>query len=276
MRGHKGEVVEKIVVLGAGQMGQGIAQVALMAGFQVYLYDLSPRALQDAQIFLDRALKKKNQTTENLYPLQDLGQMPEVDLFIEAVTEDFKIKEEIFLSLPNYPNAVYATNTSSISVDDLSQNLAFQDRFIGLHFMNPVAYMKLVEIIPSQKTSPETLKKIESFVGYLDKAYIISENSPGFVVNRLLLPMINEAIDLLSKNVASAEDIDMAMCLGANHPMGPLELADFIGLDTCRSILKVMANDLKNTKYEPVPLLEEMVSNGYLGRKSKKGFYVYE
>ena len=268
--------MEKIVVLGAGQMGQGIAQVALMAGFQVYLYDLSPRALQDAQIFLDRALKKKNQTTENLYPLQDLGQMPEVDLFIEAVTEDFKIKEEIFLSLPNYPNAVYATNTSSISVDDLSQNLAFQDRFIGLHFMNPVAYMKLVEIIPSQKTSPETLKKIESFVGYLDKAYIISENSPGFVVNRLLLPMINEAIDLLSKNVASAEDIDMAMCLGANHPMGPLELADFIGLDTCRSILKVMANDLKNTKYEPVPLLEEMVSNGYLGRKSKKGFYVYE
>lgn len=277
--------MESIGIIGAGQMGQGIAQICLQAGFKVAIYDQDAAKLQSIKKSLEKPLSKfcKNNNSdidkmlENLnIQIENLESFPYCDLIIEAATEDVSIKSQIFGKLPHFENTVFSTNTSSLRIEGLSQFTKFPEHFIGLHFMNPVPYMQLIEIIPHNNTSQDTLSKMESFAGYLNKTYIISSDSPGFVVNRILLPMINEAIKTLEQQVASASDIDLAMRLGSNHPMGPLELADFIGLDTCAAILNVLHQELKDPHYAPCPLLTDYVKKGLLGRKTKQGFYTYD
>jgi 3-hydroxybutyryl-CoA dehydrogenase len=277
--------MESIGIIGAGQMGKGIAQICLQAGFKVAIYDRDFAKLKNVRLSLEGPLSKfceKNNKDLNsvLNSLDDdiisLNTFPKCDLIIEAVTENIDIKMAIFKALPAFQDTIFASNTSSIRIEDLSASSHSPQNFIGLHFMNPVSYMQLIEIITHKNTSQEALSKIESFVSYLNKTYIISADSPGFVVNRILIPMINEAIKVLSEQVANVADIDLAMRLGSNHPMGPLELADFIGLDTCMSILNVLHKEFKNSHYAPCPLLIEYVEKGWLGRKSKQGFYNYE
>ncbi len=277
--------MESIGVIGAGQMGRGIAQVCLQAGLKVFLYDQNLDYLKNARSLLEKPLLKFcEKNSKNLSDVlnhffddvESLKSFPKCDLIIEAVTENIEIKAEIFRDLPSFPDMIVATNTSSISIKTLSSFSNNPSKFIGLHFMNPVPHMQLVEVIPHDNTSPDTLLTIQNFVSVLNKTYILSSDSPGFVVNRILLPMINEGIKVLFENVASAKDIDTAMRLGSNQPMGPLELADLIGLDTCLFILNVLHKDLKNDHYAPCPLLVEYVGKGFLGRKTKRGFYTYE
>ncbi len=277
--------MESIGIIGAGQMGQGIAQICLQAGFKVAIYDQDITKLESIRASLEKPLSKfcKNNSLnieeilENLNTeIPNLESFPYCDLIIEAATENSDIKASIFQKLPFFENTIFATNTSSLRIEGLSSFSKSPENFIGLHFMNPVPYMQLVEIIPHKETSQETLSKMESFVGFLNKTYVICADSPGFVVNRILLPMINEAIKTLEQQVASASDIDLAMRLGSNHPMGPLELADFIGLDTCTAILNVLHQELKDPHYAPCPLLIDYVKKGLLGRKTKQGFYTYD
>jgi 3-hydroxybutyryl-CoA dehydrogenase len=277
--------MQSVGIIGAGQMGRGIAQVCLQSGFRVVIYDQNLQALKEVRSLLEKPLSKFcDKNSRNLKEVldfledgtQSLETFPQCDLIIEAVTENIKVKSEIFASLPKYSNTIFASNTSSISIAELSAFSAIPEKFIGIHFMNPVPYMQLVEIIRHEKTSGETSSRVENFVKTLGKTYIHSADRAGFVVNRILLPMINEAIRALGENVATAHDIDVGMRLGANQPMGPLELADLIGLDTCLAILNVLYGEFKNDHYKPCPLLAEYVQKGLLGRKTKRGFYSYE
>ncbi len=278
----------RIGVIGAGQMGAGIAQVAAVAGLDVALMDMAPAQLEAARAriagLLDRQIAK-GQTTEadkaealaRIRTGSDNTIFGDCDLVIEAATENEKIKHAIFGALLPHlrPDTVLASNTSSISITRLAAKTDRPERFIGMHFMNPVPVMKLVELIRGIATEEETYQAVKKLSEKLGKTAVTAEDFPAFIVNRVLLPMINEAVYTLYEGVGTVESIDTAMRLGANHPMGPLQLADFIGLDTCLSIMQVLYDGLADSKYRPCPLMVKYVEAGWLGRKVKRGFYDY-
>ena len=277
-----------IGVIGAGIMGNGIAQVSAAAGFKVVMVDINDAALERGYTTigasLDRLVKKdkisaadREVTLARISKTTDYGQLATADLVIEAATENPEIKKRILKQADGVmkADAILATNTSSISITELAASTARPDRFVGLHFFNPVPLMQLVEVISGLVTSSQTQDSIADFARAIGKAPIGVRNSPGFAVNRILCPMINEAIFTLQEGVATAEDIDTGMKLGCSHPIGPLALADLVGLDTLLSIMEVYSRDFGDTKYRPAPLLREMVAAGRLGRKSGEGFYKY-
>ena len=279
---------KKIGIIGAGQMGSGIAQVSSLASFEVNLIDVSDILLQKALDKINSNMERqvKKSFIEEEDRLAALGRITvstemdfisNCDLVIEAATEQEQVKIKILKELSSHlkPNAIIATNTSSISITRLASATDRADKFIGMHFFNPVPVMKLVEIIPGLATDKNTCDLIKDFSKQLGKVGTISEDFPAFIVNRILLPMINEAVYTLYEGVGSIDSIDSAMKLGANHPMGPLELADFIGLDTCLSVMQVLHEGLADSKYRPCPLLVKYVDAGWLGRKSGRGFYDY-
>jgi len=281
--------VEKLAVIGAGQMGGGIAQVAAEAGLQVWLNDISldliEKGLAGIRQRLDKQVQKGKYSAEQaravferLHPAQHLEELREVQFVVEAATEKEDIKIDLFRRLDRLlpTEAILASNTSSIPITRLAASTRRPDRFIGMHFMNPVPVMKLVEIITGLATSEETLQTTLELARRMGKTCTRSRDFPGFIVNRILMPMINEAVYALYEGVGTPEDIDASMKLGTNHPMGPLELADLIGLDTCLAILEVLHKGLGDSKYRPCPLLRQYVDAGYLGRKSGRGFYKYE
>ncbi len=281
-------MIKTVGVIGAGQMGNGIAHVFALAGYNVLLSDISADALKQAEVVIDKNLNRqvaKELISEdecaaalnNINTTVGLLNFNDVDLAIEAVTENEDIKKSIFVELSDIlkPGAILATNTSSISVTRLAAVSDRPDKFIGVHFMNPVPIMSLVEIIRGIATSDETNNIIKEIVEKLGKISAESEDFPGFIVNRILMPMINEAAYTLYEGVGNVSSIDLSMRLGANHPMGPLQLADFIGLDTCLSIMKVLNNGFADTKYRPCPLLVKYVEAGWLGKKTGRGFYDY-
>jgi 3-hydroxybutyryl-CoA dehydrogenase len=280
--------IQRIGVIGAGQMGGGIAQVAAQSGLEVRLVDISEEQLEAAvariEKMLDRQVRKgglgeaeKAAAMMRIHTAQDFAVLADCDLVIEAATEQEEIKKAIFKQLVPHlrPDTLVATNTSSISITRLAATTDRPERFIGMHFMNPVPVMKLVEVIRGIATEDETYQAIKKLSERLGKQPVTAEDFPAFIVNRVLLPMINEAIYTLYEGVGTVESIDTAMKLGANHPMGPLELADFIGLDTCLSIMQVLYDGLADSKYRPCPLLVKYVEAGWLGRKVKRGFYDY-
>ena len=281
--------MKTISVIGAGTMGNGIAHCFAQKEFEVYLVDLSKENLNNAKMTiaknLDRMIKKsiitveeKEQTMSRFHFYQQIGEcVKNSDLVIEAVTESKKIKLDIFKKLDLLCNTetILASNTSSISITDIASVTTRKDKVIGMHFMNPVPIMKLVEVIKTKNTSQETINKITDLSVFLNKIPVLVNDSPGFVANRILLPMINEAIETLNEKVSGVKEIDTVMILGMSHPMGPLQLADFIGLDVCLSILEVLHEGFDDIKYQPSKLLKEMVNQGELGVKSKKGFYDY-
>jgi len=279
---------EIIGVIGSGTMGNGIAQTAAAAGFTVYLCDIKEelleRAVSNIEKSLDRFVKKETMTEDGkkeilgrIKTTVDLECFKDCFLVVEAATENFEIKKQIFQKLDECvnENAILASNTSSISITKIGAVTKRPDKVIGMHFMNPVPLMKLIEVIRGIATSDETYQKVHELSEKLGKTPLDCQDYPGFVANRILLPMINEAIYALYEGVATRESIDGIMKLGMNHPMGPLTLADFIGLDVCLAILRVMHEGLGDSKYRPCPLLVKMVDAGWLGRKSGKGFYEY-
>jgi len=283
-----GNFIKSVGIVGAGQMGSGIAQVCAMAGYEVHVHDASPDCLQTMHATISGNLARQvssGKTTEGereralgrIKPAQALADLAGMDLVIEAATEDETVKRKIYQQLCPVlnPEAILATNTSSLSITRLAAATDRPERFIGIHFMNPVPVMKLVELVRGIATEEATFKTARAFVDSLDKTITVAEDFPAFIVNRILLPMINEAIYTLYEGVGSVEAIDTAMKLGANHPMGPLQLADFIGLDTCLSIMQVLYEGLADSKYRPCPLLVKYVEAGWLGRKSGRGFYDY-
>ncbi len=287
-RAQPGDGLTAIGVIGAGQMGAGIAQVCAVAGFDVLMNDVSAERIEAAigriAAGLDKAVARKTldpaaagQAVARLRPAAGLDALSACDLVIEAATEREEVKRAIFEKLCPVlkPEAILATNTSSISITRLGASTDRPERFIGIHFMNPVPVMKLVEIIRGIATDEAVFRTAAGFAERLGKSTVISEDYPAFIVNRVLLPMINEAIYALYEGVGSVTSIDDAMRLGANHPMGPLELADFIGLDTCLSIIQVLHAGFADPKYRPCPLLVKYVEAGWLGRKTKRGFYDY-
>jgi 3-hydroxybutyryl-CoA dehydrogenase len=280
--------IRRIGVIGAGQMGAGIAQVAAQAGFEVRMSDVSGQALDAAMgridYFLTRQVKKdvlseadKRDALARIRTGDSMDLFRDSDLVVEAATENEEIKRKIFASvLPSLqPGAILASNTSSISITRLAAVTDRPERFIGMHFMNPVPAMKLVEIIRGIATEEDTYQSVKTVIEKLGKTSVTAEDFPAFIVNRILLPMINEAVYTLYEGVGTVESIDNAMKLGANHPMGPLALADFIGLDTCLAIMQVLYEGLADSKYRPCPLLVKYVEAGWLGRKVKRGFYDY-
>ncbi|KQT44416.1 3-hydroxybutyryl-CoA dehydrogenase [Aureimonas sp. Leaf454] len=280
--------MRKIGIVGAGQMGPGIAHVVALAGYDVTIYDLSPerasRGVEKVSASFERKVASGKITSEDMqaaltrvHAAAGVADLADMDLVIEAATEDETVKRKIYAAVCPVlkPDAILATNTSSISITRLASATDRPDRFIGIHFMNPVPVMKLVELVRGIATGDRTFEISRGFVGSLDKTTTVSEDFPAFIVNRILLPMINEAIYTLYEGVGSVESIDTAMRLGANHPMGPLQLADFIGLDTCLSIMQVLHDGLADSKYRPCPLLVKYVEAGWLGRKTHRGFYDY-
>ena len=280
--------IDKVGVIGAGQMGSGIALVCAQAGMDVLLQDVSEdrvkAALATINGLLSRQVAKgqldeagRNAILGRIGVAETLDKLGDCDLVIEAASENEEVKRKIFASLRPFvkPDAIIASNTSSISITRLAAVTANPERFIGMHFMNPVPRMQLVELIRGIATKDDTFETSKAFVARLGKTSTMSEDFPAFIVNRILLPMINEAVYTLYEGVGSVESIDTAMRLGANHPMGPLQLADFIGLDTCLSVMQVLHEGLADSKYRPCPLLVKYVEAGWLGRKTQRGFYDY-
>jgi len=280
--------IQKIGIIGAGQMGNGIAHVMSLAGYDVLLNDVNEDALMQAMARIDknmeRQVSREKISAENkaaaigriitTSALPDLGQ---TDLVIEAATEKEVVKQAIFDSLLPYlqPHTILTSNTSSISITRLASRTDRPEKFMGFHFMNPVPVMQLVELIRGIATDAETFDACKKVVDRLGKTAASAEDFPAFIVNRILMPMINEAVYTLYEGVGNVQSIDSSMRLGANHPMGPLELADFIGLDTCLAIMNVLHDRLADTKYRPCPLLTKYVEAGWLGRKTQRGFYDY-
>jgi 3-hydroxybutyryl-CoA dehydrogenase len=276
-------------IVGAGQMGSGIAQICATAGLATTLVDVSDAALERGMaaigVGLERQAKKgslsaadKAAALSRIRVRTDYTDLKEADLVVEAATENLELKLRILRQVSDTvpPHAVIASNTSSISITQLAAVVAVPPRFIGIHFFNPVPLMGLVEVIRGLQTSDEVAVQAQAFARVLGKTPVLVRNSPGFVVNRILCPMINEAILVLQEGLANAEDIDNGMKLGCNHPIGPLALADLIGLDTLLAIMQVFSDGFGDPKYRPAPLLKEMVSAGHLGRKTRRGFYSYE
>ncbi|GEN32213.1 3-hydroxybutyryl-CoA dehydrogenase [Cerasibacillus quisquiliarum] len=281
--------IKKVMVVGAGQMGSGIAQVCAQSGYDVLLNDMNKEALEKGmnriEKLLSRSVEKERITEEDkeatmnrLTPSSDLNDAKDCDIVIEAVIEDMDVKQSVFQQLDKIapPHAILASNTSSLPITEICAVTERPEKVIGMHFMNPVPVMKLVEVIRGLQTSDETFKAVEEMSKKLNKTSVEVNDFPGFVANRVLMPMINEAIYTVYEGVASVEDVDTVMKLGMNHPMGPLTLADFIGLDTCLYIMEVLHEGLGDSKYRPCPLLRKYVSAGWLGRKSGRGFYTYE
>ena len=280
--------IKTVGIVGAGQMGSGIAHVFALAGYDVLLNDISEDGLKNAVAIIDKNLERQAArgkiTTEahigamarikTTLHLPDLGPY---DLVIEAATEKEAVKNQIFETLAPHlgPQTILTSNTSSISITRLASRTDRPERFMGFHFMNPVPVMQLVELIRGIATNSETYETLLAVVARLGKTAASAEDYPAFIVNRILIPMINEAVYALYEGVGNVQSIDQALKLGANHPMGPLELADFIGLDTCLAIMNVLHEGLADTKYRPCPLLTKYVEAGWLGRKTKRGFYDY-
>jgi 3-hydroxybutyryl-CoA dehydrogenase len=280
--------IRKIGVVGAGQMGSGIAHVAALAGLDVVISDVSPDRLKSSLATINGNLARqvssgkiadadKAAALSRIATSADLEALADADLVIESATEKEEVKRDVYNALRAVlkPEAILATNTSSISITRLAAASDRPEKFIGIHFMNPVPVMELVEVIRGIATDRETFESAKAFVTRLGKQITVSEDYPAFIVNRILLPMINEAIYVLYEGVGTVEAIDTAMRLGAHHPMGPLQLADFIGLDTCLSVMQVLYEGLADSKYRPCPLLVKYVEAGWLGRKSGRGFYDY-
>ncbi len=278
--------VEKILVVGAGQMGSGIAQVAAQTGLDVYLTDVNEGVLEKGvrtvEKNLARSVEKKRLSQDEMD--ETMGRIEagteyaaDVDLAIEAVVETMEVKTEVFRALDEQlgDDAILATNTSSISVTELGARTGRPEKFIGMHFFNPVPVLNLVEVIRGLETSDETYETISKLAERLGKTPVEVQDYPGFAANRILLPMINEAVYCVMEGVAEPEDVDTVMKLGMNHPMGPLALADLIGLDTCLHIMDVLHQGMGDDKYRACPLLKRYVAAGWLGRKSGKGFYTY-
>ncbi|MGU3573922.1 3-hydroxybutyryl-CoA dehydrogenase [Brucellaceae bacterium C25G] len=280
--------IKTVGIIGAGQMGSGIAHVCALAGYSVLLHDADAERLEKGIATVNGNMARqvasgkledaqRSEAMKKIIVAKSMEELAGVDLAIEAATEDEDVKRKIFAALCPIlnPEAILATNTSSISITRLAATTDRPERFIGIHFMNPVPVMKLVELVRGIATEELTFKEAQAFVQSLDKTITVAEDFPAFIVNRILLPMINEAIYTLYEGVGSVDSIDTAMRLGANHPMGPLQLADFIGLDTCLSIMQVLYEGLSDSKYRPCPLLVKYVEAGWLGRKAGRGFYDY-
>ena len=280
--------IQSVGIVGAGQMGNGIAHVFALAGYEVLLNDISEDALQAAIALIDRNMERqvskgliteaaKAEALRRIGSTKTLTDLGKTDLIIEAATERETIKTAIFEDLVPHlkPDTILTSNTSSISITRLASRTDRPEKFMGFHFMNPVPIMQLVELIRGIATDEETFQACHAVVERLGKTSATAEDFPAFIVNRILMPMINEAIYTLYEGVGSVQSIDTSLKLGANHPMGPLELADFIGLDTCLAIMNVLHDGLADTKYRPCPLLTKYVEAGWLGRKTKRGFYDY-
>jgi 3-hydroxybutyryl-CoA dehydrogenase len=280
--------IQKVGVIGAGQMGNGVAHVVALAGMSVVLHDISDDHLKEAMATINGNLARqvargviseeaRKSALERISASAEMSGLSDCDIVLESAVEKEEVKREIFHELCSVlkPEALIGSNTSSISITRLASSTDRPERFIGIHFMNPVPVMELVELIRGIATDDATFETAKAFVTRLGKQIAVAEDFPAFIVNRILLPMINEAIYTLYEGVGNVEAIDAAMRLGAHHPMGPLELADFIGLDTCLSIMQVLHEGLADSKYRPCPLLVKYVEAGWLGRKSQRGFYDY-
>ncbi|QRG08094.1 3-hydroxybutyryl-CoA dehydrogenase [Xanthobacter dioxanivorans] len=280
--------IKKVGVIGAGQMGNGIAHVCALAGYDVALHDADPDRIRSGLATINGNMAKqvsrgvvteeaRHEALGRIVAAEKVEGLSECDLVIESATEKEEVKRKIFAGLCAVvkPEAMLASNTSSISITRLAASTDRPERFIGIHFMNPVPLMELVELVRGIATDDDTFESSKQFVTRLHKTYAVAEDFPAFIVNRILLPMINEAIYTLYEGVGSVDSIDRAMKLGANHPMGPLQLADFIGLDTCLAVMQVLHEGLADSKYRPCPLLVKYVEAGWLGRKTQRGFYDY-
>lgn len=281
--------IRKIMVIGAGQMGTGIAQVCAQAGYEVILYDISQANLEEGRKRIEKNLarqvvkrrmseEEKGDILARLEGSSSLGDAAEADMVIEAVVENMNVKREIFSQLDELvqDHAILASNTSSLPITEIAAATDRPENVIGMHFMNPVPVMRLVEIVRGLATSDEVHKKVEEVAKTIGKVPVEVNDFPGFVSNRILMPMINEAIYALYEGAATKEAIDDVMKLGMNHPMGPIELADFIGLDTCLSVMEILHEGFGDDKYRPCPLLRKYVKAGWVGKKAGRGFYIYE